>query len=290
MTVFFGPLPPWLPLTLHSMAANDGVDFVVVGDATPPAVLPPNVRFQTISYPSMQARLAQLTGRPVAYATTYKANDIKPLLPALYPDAVTGYRWWGWADLDVVFGDLRKYVALATPRPACCANQEVQCNKKARRDRSSPCFNSSRPMRAADTFFDPHACPCTRGEEVSAISPLYPNPWRKKCWGPFTLFRADDGRGVRLYEQSPRWRNALSIGEYTHFDEWWGPFSQRGFETMGDVMTRASDEGHLVMSKALLPFAEAKSCVDIECTFCPCGATRFRQRGRTLYVNDEEVS
>ena len=26
---------------------------------------------------------------------------------------------------------------------------------------------------------------------TSAISPLYPNPWRKKCWGPFTAFRTD---------------------------------------------------------------------------------------------------
>ena len=36
MTVFFGPLPPWLPLTLHSMAANPRVSFAVVGDAAPP--------------------------------------------------------------------------------------------------------------------------------------------------------------------------------------------------------------------------------------------------------------
>jgi hypothetical protein len=63
---------------------------------------------------------------------------------------------------------------------------------------------------------------------------------------------------------------------------------QQGFESMGDVMTRLSDEGRLVMSRARLPFSEAKSCVDIECTFCPCGATRFVLRGRTLTVNDEE--
>ena len=120
MTVYFGPLPPWLPLTLHSMAANLGVDFVVVGDAAPPAVLPPNVRFERITYGDMQQRLAALTGRGVRYVNTYKANDIKPLLPALYPDAFVGYEWWGWADLDVVFGDLLKFLNLAFTRPACC--------------------------------------------------------------------------------------------------------------------------------------------------------------------------
>ena len=43
---------------------------------------------------------------------------------------------------------------------------------------------------------------------------------------------------------------------------------------MGDVMTRAADAGSLRMSRAKLPFAEAKSCEDVECTFCPCGALR----------------
>ena len=286
MTVFFGPLPPWLPLTLHSMEANAGVDFVVVGDAAAPAVLPTNVRFEHVTYTQMQQRLARLTGKPVAYKDTYKANDIKPLLPALYPEAFGGYEWWGWADLDVVFGDLLKFLARAEPHPACCRGLEVACNKRARRDRSSPCFNSSRPMLAADTFYDRQACACTHGEHVTAVSPLYPNPWRKKCWGPFTLFKVS--MGMRLFERANKWRDALSTWEYTHFDEWWGPFTQRGYDSMGDVMTRLSDEGELVMSRTLLPFAEAKSCVDIECTFCPCGATDVRLHGRTLVVNGEE--
>ena len=287
MTVFFGPLPPWLPLTLYSMEANHGVDFVVVGDAKPPSVLPKNVRFENIAYDEMQRRIGQLTGKRVKYLNTYKANDIKPLLPALYPSAFEGYEWWGWADLDVVFGNLLKFLALAEPHPACCRGLELNCNKRARRDRSSPCFNSSRPMVAADTFFDRRACPCMNGEQVTAVSPLYPNPWRKKCWGPFTLFKAS--MGLRLFERAVKWKDALSTWEYTHFDEWWGPFTQRGYDSMGDVMTKLSDRGELVMSRTLLPFSEAKSCVDIECTFCPCGATHMRLDGHKLVVNGEET-
>ena len=43
------------------------------------------------------------------------------------------------------------------------------------------------------------------------------------------------------------------------------------------------------MSKQPLPFAEAKSCNDLECTFCPCGAVRFSLHGATLHVNGREV-
>ena len=44
------------------------------------------------------------------------------------------------------------------------------------------------------------------------------------------------------------------------------------------------------MSKQPLPFGEAKSCNDLECTFCPCGATRFSLHGATLRVNGREVT
>ncbi len=308
MIVFFGPLPPWLPLTLQSMGANRGVRFVVVGDAAAPAALPPNVAFEHVSYVEMQARLSALAGKRVAYTHTYKANDIKPLLPALYPRHLDGADWWGWADLDVIFGDLTHYLKLALAEPACCAGLEVPCPKRARRDVRSVCYNSTRPLVAADTFYDHSACRCRNGEAVTAVSPLYPNPWRKKCWGPLTLFRVDTAaalpaaalaaraararavpRGNELFRQSRRWREALAEPEYVHFDEWWGPFERKGIESMGDVMTKLSDEGVLVMSKARLPFSEAKSCVDIECTFCPCGAMRFELRPNgTLLVNDEE--
>ena len=292
LTVYFGPLPPWLPLTLHSMAANPRVSFAVVGDAPPPARVPPNVRFVTTPYAEMQSRLGALVGRTVAYTDTYKANDIKPLLAELYPALVRGYEWWAWADLDVIFGDVLKFIRLAEPKPACCAGLELTCGKRERRDPASRCFNSSRPRVPADTFFDHRACPCADASlRATAVSPLYPNPWRKKCWGPLTAFRAD-ANGTSLFRTTPKWRSLLSTPQYTHFDEWWGSFGAlggRGYETMGDLMTRASDAGSLRMSRAKLPFAEAKSCEDVECTFCPCGALRFTLGGGRLLVNDAEV-
>jgi hypothetical protein len=123
-TVFFGQLPPWLPLTLQSMAHNPGVTFIVIGDAAPPALLPPNVHFETVSYPAMQARLSRLltpgNSSSVRYSFTYKANDIKPFAAHLYPELLGRHAWWAWADLDMLFGDLLKYLNLAFAKPACC--------------------------------------------------------------------------------------------------------------------------------------------------------------------------
>ena len=60
MIVYFGELPVWLPLTLQSMFANSRVDFVVITDAAAPAILPPNVHFERISFGAMQLRLSEL--------------------------------------------------------------------------------------------------------------------------------------------------------------------------------------------------------------------------------------
>ena len=277
--------------------------------------------------------------------------------------------------------------------------------------------------RAVNVYLHRGACPCPRGAAVNVVSPLYPNPWRKKAWGPFTAFRvgrytrftaplsasgadgaqpiagaaaaasggragvgavADDALsaaalsaaaaagaaaaaaaasasggalaaaggsavvrapdvsssggsgssggssggasdgvlevsstyssavaralpgghvyGTLLYLLSPAWRGILEGAEYAHFDEWWGPFHySRGWETMGDVLTRlAESSGEVTMSKVKLPFAEAKSCRDVSCMFCPCGALRMRLHtaagggggggdGPLLTVNELEV-
>ena len=64
MIVYFGELPVWLPLTLQSMFANSRVDFVVITDAAAPAILPPNVHFERISFGAMQLRLCLLYTSP----------------------------------------------------------------------------------------------------------------------------------------------------------------------------------------------------------------------------------
>ena len=70
-----------------------------------------------------------------------------------------------------------------------------------------------------------------------------------------------------------------------HFDEWWGEKN-----TMGDVLSMLHEElVSVVMSKAKLPFAEAKSCSDRSCMFCPCGAINMLLTPNALFVNGQET-
>ena len=350
--VYFGPLPPWLPLTLQSMHVNPQVDFVVITNAEAPAVLPRNVHFERTSFTAMQRRLSELITpgniSSVRYDDTFaghynKGNDIKPLAAELYPQHTAGHEWWAWSDLDVVFGDLLKWLNLAmgSQHAACCRciPREGDGGRGAQKVRaecaaataaghaggggvgagggggggggvgvtgagaSTTCCKiplarsrqtgqlEPRNINMVNVYSHKRYCPCEHGERVNVISPLYPNPWRKKAWGPFTAFRV--GWGTSLFRSSPQWRGVIGSGDYAHFDEWWGEYHySRGWETMGDVITRLAEvEGGAVLSKLKLPFAEAKTCTDYAsgCSFCPCGAMRLRLNGATLTVNEHEV-
>ncbi len=245
LALWFGPWPPWIHLTLRSIHANNDVAFYMLTDNKPPtANLPHNLNITTMPYQVLQNKLAKLTARPVAYNSTYKANDLKPLLPVLLPHAMSaGHEWWGWTDLDVIFGDLLKYLELATARTV-------------------------------------------KKQPPNVMTPFFPNPWRKMCWGPLTLFHSS--LGDQLFQRASSWRAIVASPHYIHFDEWWGEYRRRGWDTMGDVLERLSEDGTVRMSDMELPHSEAKSCNDVECTFCPCGAMRFRLEGKTLHVNGKE--
>ena len=284
----------------------------------------------------MQVRLSEhIAGgsnrSAVRYTFHYKANDIKPLAAELYPHLAAGYEWWAWADLDVVFGDLLKFLRQASTRPACCKvplklngphkgepkrlsavnvyTHKVPARAPDPRTRGERLRQPGSPPAASSTYARrapcrQGACPCTNGEQVNVVCPLYPNPWRKKAWGPFTAFRSSallrtaDGSGsatlraTALYRNAPQWTSVIASGDYAHFDEWWGPFHyERGWETMGDVLTRLAEEaGSVVMSKQKMAFAEAKTCRDGACMFCPCGAMRMSLHpSGALVVNGIEV-
>ena len=267
--VFFGPLPVWWPVTLFSMRLNANVSFVIVSDQRQPtSSLPANVWFEHIAWTDMQVRVSQLVKRDVRYDKHYKANDLKPLLPELFPQYMTGCDWWAWADMDVIFGDLLKYMTDALEQPACCRGLR----------------------RKKNVYWRSDACPCAWDERVSVVTPLHPNPWRKATWGPFTAFRK---RHVHLFRRARGWNDSLHETQYTHFDEWWGEYRHtRRWETMGDVVDHATTAGDVVLSARKLPYAEARSC-DGHCAFCPCGALRARLRrvglSPVLAVNDVQV-
>lgn len=108
---YIGPLPVWFPLWARSAGCNPQVDFLVVSDQPVPAGLPDNVSFRHATLTDLQQHWSHHCGIEVALSNPYKLNDFKPLFWTLVPDIASRYDYWGFCDLDVLFGDLTPIVS-----------------------------------------------------------------------------------------------------------------------------------------------------------------------------------
>lgn len=106
-----GDYPWYFPHFLHSCRYNSSVDFLIFTDNSyQPADLPPNVRFIPCSLEQFKADASKALGFDVAVETGYKLCDFKPACGYIFSDYIKGYDFWGYCDIDVIFGNIRLFM------------------------------------------------------------------------------------------------------------------------------------------------------------------------------------
>jgi hypothetical protein len=94
---FMGPLPNWIEKYWENVAplAAYGFDWFVPTDAA-----------------DFRARCKRYLGvtMPECFADPRKYSEAQPALAEIYPDVVAGYDFWGYTNLDVVYGRLDRWV------------------------------------------------------------------------------------------------------------------------------------------------------------------------------------
>ena len=105
----FGAPPLWLPAFLISCRPNVDVEFLLYTDFPVPDV-PPNVRVRHLTLDMLARRASTLVGREIDLSLPRKVCDLKPLYGALFADDLTACEFWAHADLDIVWGDIRRFV------------------------------------------------------------------------------------------------------------------------------------------------------------------------------------
>jgi hypothetical protein len=117
---YFGRWPEWFDVFLLSCAHNPEVDWLIHTDCPLPARHPENVRFVQQSFADYCARASD---RLDLQFSPYRREDGKPPVPLygnlcdlrpcyadLHAEAIEGYDYFGWCDIDVVFGKLRRFL------------------------------------------------------------------------------------------------------------------------------------------------------------------------------------
>ena len=106
---WFGAWPEWIDFFVESCRANSKIDWIIFGDSDPPQNRSRNVRHVASTFEDYKELVSEAVGVRLAADEPYKLCDIRPALPLVHSDLTQGYDFVGTGDLDVIYGDIRKF-------------------------------------------------------------------------------------------------------------------------------------------------------------------------------------
>lgn len=106
---YFGKWPFWFDFFLQSCRFNPTINWLLISDAGRPNLLPDNVLYREMSYPDYLNFVSDRLGIDYHPQNPYKLCDLKPLYGYLHENDLNGYDFWGFGDVDVIYGDLRHF-------------------------------------------------------------------------------------------------------------------------------------------------------------------------------------
>lgn len=107
---YFGKLPPYIDLVFRSCAANPDIDWLILTDDSTKRRLPPNVRQQSTTLSNLQELFSKKLGFDVNLSHSRLLCDFRPAYGHVFEEMLNDYDFWGHCDLDMIFGDLRKFL------------------------------------------------------------------------------------------------------------------------------------------------------------------------------------
>lgn len=108
---FFGKLPWYFHYFVHTCKYNPTIDFfIITDDRSWSYSLPENVSLIHQEMKELNRTATQKLGFTTNIREAYKLCDFKPAYGFLFPEIVEGYDFWGHGDIDVIFGDIRRFI------------------------------------------------------------------------------------------------------------------------------------------------------------------------------------
>ena len=109
LTVWMGKMPENFWLWKMTAKRNSTIDFYLITDNEELAD-EDNIHFLYMNMEQVRDRFEKITGFPIKLKVPYKLCDYKPLYGKAFPEIVDKYDFWGHCDIDLLFGDIRKFI------------------------------------------------------------------------------------------------------------------------------------------------------------------------------------
>lgn len=107
---YIGKFNNYFNLWLQSCRNNPTVDWYILTDNKDSYDYPDNVHKIETTMTELRERFNGALGFNVALERPYKFCDLKPTYGYVFNDIVKDYDFWGYCDVDLVFGNIRKFI------------------------------------------------------------------------------------------------------------------------------------------------------------------------------------
>lgn len=109
LIAYFGKWPEWMPLFIDSIERNSTVDFHFITDCDTTISSAENVIFHKSSFEEYVSQAQEKLGVSINIPDPYKICDLRPFFGIIHADIINGYDFFGWTDIDLLFGDIRSF-------------------------------------------------------------------------------------------------------------------------------------------------------------------------------------
>ncbi len=107
---YFGKFNNYFHLWLNSCRANSSVDFMLFTDNNELYNYPDNVKKITLTFNDFRERCRSKYDFPISMNNPYHICDYVPAFGDIFANELADYDFWGHCDIDLVFGDIRKFI------------------------------------------------------------------------------------------------------------------------------------------------------------------------------------
>lgn len=113
---YFGKLPNYFQIFLDSCEKNPDFDWLIFTDDETAYRYPGNVHLHKMTFTECRKLVQSRYDFPVTLHTPQKLCDYKCAYGYIFEDYIRGFDWWGYCDLDQVFGNLSAFITDGTLR------------------------------------------------------------------------------------------------------------------------------------------------------------------------------
>lgn len=106
---YFGAWPEWFDVFLVSCRCNPTICWHMHTDCPVPNDYPSNVEFFPMTFTDYKRRVANALDLSLDDCEPYKICDIRTAAGVVFEDEIRGFDYFGYGDLDVVYGDIRRF-------------------------------------------------------------------------------------------------------------------------------------------------------------------------------------